>query len=124
MLIYHRLDQFEAEKENPEGFDPTAELQDYKQMAADLPVFCVSIREYQQNKNDGGCDDTPGGSDALDISEIPQLTAHAVGLTKQGQILRARHFLTDVLEILNSLHLWAETRPGWLAQTESGALKP
>lgn len=94
-----------------------AELQDYKQMAADLPVFCVSIREYHQHKNDDSCDETSGGYDTLDISEIPQLAAHAMGLTKQGQILHARQFLTDVFEVLNSLHLWAENQ-AWLAGAE------
>ncbi|KXJ94500.1 hypothetical protein Micbo1qcDRAFT_221032 [Microdochium bolleyi] len=117
LLIQYRLDQFEAEKENLEDFDPTIEGQDYERLAADLPVFCVSIRDYELSKDIASSEGVSGGSAAQELSEVPQLAAHAMGLTRQGQIQRGRQFLNDVFEILNSLQIWAENQ-AWLVGEE------
>lgn len=101
------LDQEAAEDEDPDSFDPSENIRDYEEVAASLPVFCVSSRAYQKlcgrMKKDN---DVPGYS-MLAETEIPQLQAHCKKLTEKGRQASCRRFLNSMKQLLGSLGLWA-----------------
>ncbi|KAL2196856.1 hypothetical protein P885DRAFT_69332 [Corynascus similis CBS 632.67] len=87
------LDQETAAEEDEANFDPDVDLRDYDAVAASLPVFC---------------DDFNGsGFQPPEDTEIPQLQAHAKKLTETGRAAAARRFLNDLMQLLNSMKMWA-----------------
>ncbi|KAH6632633.1 hypothetical protein F5144DRAFT_574744 [Chaetomium tenue] len=102
------LDQENAAEEDEANFDPETDLRDYDAVAASLPVFCVSSRAFQKLSDRLQKDDFNGGGfQSLDDTEIPQLQAHAKKLTEAGRAANSRRFLNDLMQLLNSMTMWA-----------------
>ncbi|KAH6855788.1 hypothetical protein B0I37DRAFT_365794 [Chaetomium sp. MPI-CAGE-AT-0009] len=102
------LDQENAAEEDEANFDPETDLRDYDAVAASLPVFCVSSRAFQKLSGRLQKDDFNGGGfQSPDDTEIPQLQAHAKKLTEAGRAANARRFLNNLLQLLNSMTMWA-----------------
>lgn len=101
------LDQEAAEDEDPDAFDPSENLRDYDQVAASLPVFCVSSRAYQKLSGRMKKDNNVPGYSMLAETEIPQLQAHCKKLTEKGRQASCRRFLNSMKQLLGSLGLWA-----------------
>lgn len=59
------------------------------------------------------------GFQDINDTEIPQLQAHAKKLTEQGRIANSRRFLTDLLQLINSLVMWAGNDGSRMGYTES-----
>ncbi|RMZ08329.1 hypothetical protein D0860_04735 [Hortaea werneckii] len=101
------LDQENAEEEDPEHFNPEEDLRDYDEVAANLPVFCVSSRAYQKLSGRLKKDkDVPGFED-IQQTEMPQLQAHCKELTENGRQASCRRFLNSLTQLLTSMALWA-----------------
>ncbi|OTA34386.1 hypothetical protein BTJ68_04823 [Hortaea werneckii EXF-2000] len=101
------LDQENAEEEDPEHFNPEEDLRDYDEVAANLPVFCVSSRAYQKLSGRLKKDkDVPGFED-VQQTEMPQLQAHCKKLTENGRQASCRRFLNSLTQLLTSMALWA-----------------
>lgn len=98
-----RFDQQEAQQIDPSNFDPDQELRDYAEVGRSLPVFCTSARAYQLLAKD----EEVGGFGDMSDTEIPQLKAHTRKLTETTRIKSCRSFLTDLVQMLNSLYLWS-----------------
>ncbi|KAH7037892.1 uncharacterized protein B0I36DRAFT_428435 [Microdochium trichocladiopsis] len=86
-----------AWSKNGEAYGSGAGSRNNRSAGFNLSVFCVSTLEYKRTEDD----------ELLHVTEIPQLKNHALNLTKQNRIRRGRQFVTDVLEVLNSLQIWA-----------------
>ncbi|GAB1316634.1 Dynamin N-terminal domain-containing protein [Madurella fahalii] len=111
------LDQETAAEKDEENFDPEADLRDYGAVAESLPVFCVSSRAFQKLSGRLQKDDVnSAGFQSVEDTEIPQLQAHARKLTESGRAANSRRFLNDLLQLLNSMSMWATddgTRLNW-----------
>jgi len=101
------LDQENAEEEDPDNFDPGAEIRDYEKVARDLPVFCVSSRAYQKLSGRLKKDNKVAGFEDIEQTEIPQLQAHCRKLTENGRQASCRRFLNSLTQLVTSLGLWA-----------------
>ncbi|KAI1429250.1 hypothetical protein F5Y12DRAFT_727371 [Xylaria sp. FL1777] len=100
------LDEYEAERIDPNSFDPEKSLRDYAEVGRSLPIFCVSSKAYQSlakcKQVDGFCN--------MDATEIPQLRAHAKKLTEATRIRDMKSFLNDLAQTFNSLYLWSSKK--------------
>ncbi|AEO60671.1 hypothetical protein MYCTH_2310138 [Thermothelomyces thermophilus ATCC 42464] len=117
------LDQENAAEEDEANFDPDVDLRDYDAVAASLPVFCVSSRAYQKLSGRLQKDDFNGsGFQSPEDTEIPQLQAHAKKLTEAGRTAAARRFLDSLMQLLNSMTMWAsdDGTGSSLTDTEKG----
>ncbi|KAI0480512.1 hypothetical protein GGR56DRAFT_276587 [Xylariaceae sp. FL0804] len=99
------LDQENAQRENPDAFDPEKEMRDYGQIARSLPVFCVSSKAYQSIVTSP--EDALDGFEEPEDTGIPQLRSHAKMLTEAARIENSRLFLNGLLQTLNSLLIWS-----------------
>ncbi|KAI8949489.1 hypothetical protein F4801DRAFT_403829 [Xylaria longipes] len=100
------LDQQEAQSIDPNNFDPEKESHDYAEIGRSLPVFCISSRAYQALANKEQVD----GFSSTNDTEIPQLRAHTKRLTETIRISKAKSFLNDLAQTLNSLYLWSSKK--------------
>ncbi|KAL2176798.1 uncharacterized protein P884DRAFT_300219 [Thermothelomyces heterothallicus CBS 202.75] len=117
------LDQENAAEEDEANFDPDVDLRDYDAVAASLPVFCVSSRAYQKLSGRLQKDDFNGsGFQSPEDTEIPQLQAHAKKLTEAGRTAAAHRFLNSLMQLLNSMTMWAsdDGTGSSLTDTEKG----
>lgn len=101
------LDEEEAEEADPDHFNPEEAVRDYEEVAAGLPVFCVSSRAYQKLSGRLKKDSEVSGFTAIEQTEIPQLQAHCQKLTVKGRQAGCRRFLNSLKQLLTSLGLWA-----------------
>ncbi|KAK4236644.1 hypothetical protein C8A03DRAFT_16733 [Achaetomium macrosporum] len=102
------LDQENAAEEDEANFDPEVDLRDYNAVAESLPVFCVSSRAFQKLSGRLQKDDfNAGGFQSVDDTEIPQLQSHAKKLTETGRAANSRRFLNNLMQLLNSMTMWA-----------------
>ncbi|RYP52928.1 hypothetical protein DL768_002024 [Monosporascus sp. mg162] len=102
------LDQENAVEEDDTTFDPDQDIRDYDEVARSLPVFCVSSRAYQKLCGRLRKDDFQShGFQTVDDTEIPKLQEHAKKLTEAGRASHCRRFLNDLLQLANSMKLWA-----------------
>lgn len=101
------LDQEAAEDEDPDAFDPSENIRNYDEVAASLPVFCVSSRAYQKLSGRMKKDSDVPGYSMLAETEIPQLQAHCKKLTEKGRQASCRRYLNSMKQLLGSLGLWA-----------------
>ncbi len=101
-----RLDEHEAQRTDPDNFNPEKELRDYAEVGRSLPVFCISSRAYQSLANG----ERVVGFRDIDDTEIPQLRAHTKKLTEATRIRHAKSFLNDLAQTLNSLYLWSSKK--------------
>jgi hypothetical protein len=84
------------------------DIRDYDAVAESLPVFCVSSRAYQKLRGRLRKDDfSNAGFQSIEDTEIPQLQAHARKLAEAGRAAYSRRFLNDLLQLLNSMSMWA-----------------
>jgi hypothetical protein len=82
-------------------------MRDYAEVAASLPVFCVSSTAYQTLSGRFRGDGDVPGFDNKDITEIPKLQQHAILMTEKARANAAKKFLNAFVERLNSLSIWA-----------------
>ncbi|KAK3324641.1 hypothetical protein B0T19DRAFT_429037 [Cercophora scortea] len=102
------LDQENAAEEDEATFDPEVDIRDYDEVAKTLPVFCVSSRAFQKLNGRLQRDDFKhDGFRTLEDTEVPQLQAHARKLTEAGRAANSRAFLNDLMQLLNSMKMWA-----------------
>lgn len=126
-IMYHahrvyRLDQEAAIDEDENAFDPDEDARDYDEVARSLSVFCVSARAYQKLSGRLKKDSVHvDGFTAPEDTEIPQLQDHARRLTEGGRVSNSRRFLNDLIQLLNSMKLWAtnDGRMGLNTQEQS-----
>ncbi|TGJ81074.1 hypothetical protein E0Z10_g7676 [Xylaria hypoxylon] len=97
------LDEYEAQRTDPNNFDPENLQRDYDKVRHSLTVFCVSSRAYKSLANE----ERVVGFGNVNDTEIPQLQAHTKKLTETTRIRNARSFLNDLVQTLNSLYLWS-----------------
>ncbi len=103
-----RLDQENAADEDEANFDPEMDIRDYDAVAESLPVFCVSSRAFQKLSGRLQKDDfNAGGFQSAEDTEIPKLQSHARKLTEAGRAAHSRRFLNDLVQLLNSMSMWA-----------------
>lgn len=103
-----RLDQEAAAEEDEANFDPEVDIRDYDAVAESLPVFCVSSRAFQKLSGRLQKDDfNAAGFQSVQDTEIPQLQAHAKKLTEAGRAADSRRFLNSLVQLLNSMTMWA-----------------
>lgn len=100
-----RLDQESAALEDEEGYDPSFEKRDYKELAARLPVFCVSSRAYQKMSGKLDKDEMTTGFLSLQETEIPALQRHAVDIVSATRSAGCRKFLTALSSFITSLQV-------------------
>ncbi|KAJ8060176.1 hypothetical protein OCU04_010521 [Sclerotinia nivalis] len=101
------LDMENTEEEDAENFNPDEDIRDYDAVARSLPVFCVSIRAYQQLNGRLRKDAKIPGFRNVQETEIPQLQAHCKKLTEAGRSATCRRFLNALLQLVLSLSLWS-----------------
>ncbi|RYP00448.1 hypothetical protein DL763_000800 [Monosporascus cannonballus] len=102
------LDQENAVEEDDTTFDPDQDIRDYDDVARSLPVFCASSRAYQKLCGRLRKDDFQShGFQTVDDTEVPKLQEHAKKLTEAGRASHCRRFLNDLLQLVNSMKLWA-----------------
>jgi len=94
--------------ENEDDFDPSQDFRDYDEVAANLPVFCVSSRAYQKlsgriKKDNVSLDGFPSPED----TEIPQLQEHARNLTEDTRLSAYQDFLNNFQQVVQSVFMWA-----------------
>ena len=83
-------------------------MRDYDAVAASLPVFCVSSRAFQKLSGRLQKDDfNAGGFQSPEDTEVPQLQAHARKLTEAGRAANSRRFLNELVQLINSMTMWA-----------------
>ncbi|KAL8825163.1 MAG: hypothetical protein Q9170_007903 [Blastenia crenularia] len=100
------LDQELGFEENEIAFDPDVETRDYKKIAQDLPVFCVSSRGYQKLMGRFEQDDPVLGFKAVAETEIPLLQKHCTKITEAGRIAKSQRFLKALLQQFEDLMLY------------------
>lgn len=99
-----RLDQQDVEAQDPENFDPEVDQRDYDAIAADLPVYCVSSRAFQNlcgrlphDKFD------PSGFPSVEDTEVPALQDHAGVLTEKARAASARRWPHGFAKLIYSM---------------------
>ncbi|KAI0542308.1 hypothetical protein GGR58DRAFT_497292 [Xylaria digitata] len=100
------LDKYEAERIDPNNFDPGKGIRDYGLVWRSLPVFCISGRAYKSLAKQ----ERVIGFSNVNDTEVPQLRAHMKKLTETTRIRNAKSFLNDLVQILNSLYLWSSRK--------------
>lgn len=103
------LDMENAEEEDAANFNPDEELRDYDEVAAALPVFCVSSRGYQKLMGRLKKDKPVNGFEDIGATEIPQLQLHCSKLTEKNREAACKRFLNHLNALLNSLRLWSSS---------------
>ncbi|KAI1281346.1 hypothetical protein F5Y07DRAFT_395830 [Xylaria sp. FL0933] len=101
------IDEHEAQRVDPNRFDPERKLRDYAEVGRALPVFCVSSRAYQALSTD---EERMKGFGKKEDTEIPQLQAHTIQLTVATRMRGTKSFLNDLAQTLNSLYLWSSKK--------------
>ena len=73
-----------------------------------MPVFCVSSRAYQKLRGKLRKDDFQShGYMTIEDTQVPRLQEHAKKLTEAGRASHCRRFLNDLVQLVNSMKLWA-----------------
>lgn len=118
------IDQELAAEEDDQSFDPDVEFRDYREVARQLKVFCVSSRGYQKLQGRLRKDTSVAGFKKLEETEIPQLQRHCINLTKAARSSGCRRFLNNLNQLLNSMALWASGEStGYMPTTEHSIQK-
>ncbi|KAK3495154.1 Dynamin family-domain-containing protein [Neurospora hispaniola] len=97
------LDQENAAMQDEENFDPSFEARDYTEVAARLPVFCVSSRAYLKMAGMLKKDEPTTGFLSIGETQIPALQEHAMNIVAETQAAGCRQFLTDLSSFIISL---------------------
>ena len=94
--------------EDDETFGTIVLHRDYKALADQLEVFCVSSRAFQKLQGRSG-DDKVAGFEELEDTQIPQLQQHAIAVTEDSRLHHNRAFLSQKVGALNTITLWASS---------------
>lgn len=115
-----RFDQQDVEAQDPENFDPEVDQRDYDAIAADLPVYCVSSRAFQNlcgrlphDKFD------PSGFPSVEDTEVPALQDHAGVLTEKARAALARRWLHGFAKLIYSMIIWSGNHATQATLTDS-----
>lgn len=115
-----RLDQQDVEAQDPANFDPEVDQRDYDAIAADLPVYCVSSRAFQNlcgrlphDKFD------PSGFPSVEDTEVPALQDHAGVLTEKARAASARRWLHGFAKLIYSMIIWSGNHATQATLTDS-----
>ncbi|KAI1363707.1 hypothetical protein F5Y08DRAFT_354221 [Xylaria arbuscula] len=103
VLGLKELDEHEAQRTDPDNFDPEQEKRDYSELERSLRVFCVSSQAYESLARGSA---VLGFQDVND-TEIPQLRIYAKESTGPTRACKAKCFLNGLARTLNSLYLWS-----------------
>lgn len=104
VLISFRIDEENA-AEDDDDFDPSEIRRDYGEIAAGLPVFCVSSKAYQKISGRLQNDDDVAGFAGREDTEIPALQRHASDIVHGTRVASRRHFLNELAQFLTSLYI-------------------
>lgn len=102
-------DQLAYEKD-PNNFDPTENVRDYKAVSENLPVFCVSSRAYQKLCGRLVRDTDVHGFPDVESTSIPQLQEHCRKLIFKTRKGTSERFLTSLSALLNTCLLSVRNR--------------
>ncbi|KLU81761.1 hypothetical protein MAPG_00842 [Magnaporthiopsis poae ATCC 64411] len=84
---------------------------DYDAVAKSLPVFCVSARAYQHLCGFLKKDKFQASAFANEAdTEIPSLQEHGRTLSQTSRISQCHHFLSGLVQVINSLRIWTSPR--------------
>ncbi|KAH8889321.1 hypothetical protein GQ53DRAFT_825631 [Thozetella sp. PMI_491] len=97
------LDEDKFSQDDEELADASYLERDYEELAASLPVFCVSSHAWLKMLGKLEKDDPVSGFRVKEDTEIPQLQAHAQGLTQAARAESCRQFFSGTMKILHSL---------------------
>jgi len=100
-----QLDQDQGSEEDLAGFDPTVAARNYKKLAEDFEVFCVSSHAYLQLCGKLCKDTKITGYESKEDTEMPALQRRAMCLAESTRSTACRTFLKEFLQLLNSLTL-------------------
>ena len=113
------IDEQIMAEEEPAKRKTSAPPREYDQIAAALPVFCVSSKAYLKLSGKLLNDPSMGpGLRTIEDTNIPQLQEHCKQLTLTGRTAAARNCVTQACRIYNSLMIWARDISGEIAMTE------
>ncbi|KAK1836798.1 nuclear GTPase SLIP-GC [Podospora conica] len=114
------LDQQDAEAQDPENFDPEVDQRDYDAIAADLPVYCVSSRAFQNLCGRLPLDKfDPSGFPTVKDTEVPALQDHACMLTEKARVASARKWLHEFAKLIYSMIIWSGNHATQATLTDS-----
>ncbi|KAK4192091.1 hypothetical protein QBC35DRAFT_512201 [Podospora australis] len=88
-----------------EAFDPANDARDYDEVAAQLPVFCVSSRAYQILAGRQQKDDLLNGFENIEGTEIPALRRHCWEIVEKTNLAAYQKSLKQLDLFLGSLFL-------------------
>lgn len=87
-------------------------------------MFCVSSRAFQSLSGRLKKDNiNSSGFLTLEDTEIPQLQAHAKKLTESSRLANGRRFLNELLQLVNSMKMWASNDGSQSALTDRDKLR-
>lgn len=89
--------------QDEENFDPSFEARDYTEVAARLPVLCVSSRAYLKMAGMLKKDEPTTGFLSIEETQIPALQEHAMNIVAETRAAGCRQFLTDLSSFIISL---------------------
>ncbi|KAI1336959.1 hypothetical protein F5Y15DRAFT_426715 [Xylariaceae sp. FL0016] len=113
------LDEETALEKDESAYNPEEDIRDYEAVAHQLPVFCVSSRAYQCLRNRLQKDEfQSNGFLSTEDTEVPQLQAHAKKLTEAVRVDHCSRILNDLLQVMNTMKLWALSDGTQLTATE------
>ena len=82
----------------------------YKQIARELPVFCVSSKGYQQLHGRMAKDSLDINFESAEETHIPALQEHCIKVAMDRRCVVKLAFLNETRQLLTSLRLWAMRR--------------
>ncbi|KAL8408226.1 hypothetical protein RB594_006862 [Gaeumannomyces avenae] len=101
------LDQEAMVGERGKSFDPGLKDKDYSALGRALSVFCVSARAYQHLCGRLTKDKIKvHGFADKEATDIPRLREYARALSSAARVSQCRRFLSDLAQVINSMHLW------------------
>ncbi|KDQ65115.1 hypothetical protein JAAARDRAFT_188367 [Jaapia argillacea MUCL 33604] len=114
------LDDAEAEKRDPDSFDPSVNIRNYDEI--DLPVFTVSARDYVRLTNQVKGDGDPTCFSSVEHTGVPELQKWCQTLTVSSRERAARSFLNHLKTFANSVRTYVEGI-GEVTETDREALR-
>ncbi|KZT24461.1 hypothetical protein NEOLEDRAFT_1134832 [Neolentinus lepideus HHB14362 ss-1] len=114
------LDDAEAEKRDPDSFDPTVNIRNYEEI--DLPVFTVSSRDYVRLRNQVKGDGDPSCFSNVEDTGVPALQQWCHTLTISSRERAARNFLVHLKTFANAVRTYMEGI-GEITETDRVALR-
>ncbi len=99
------MDQDAAALKDAELFDPDFQQRNYSEVAAQLPVFCVSSKAYQKMCGRLEQDESVSGFPSLEDTEIPGLRKHAQDIVRETRVATLHMFFNLLSQFLTSIKM-------------------